>query len=230
MRGVQRGEQLQRSILLPVTALLSASCRQWHRAGQALSVWVDKAVDHEADHGQGDHRLRNLGQLLIILGQPPPSPEPTERSLNNPSTWQDDEASYARNAADNNQRQAKQEAGKQDSKAVIATVSEYHAQPAVERLQTLEQIPCAFGILNVGRMHNHTEQQPLRVDRNLALAPLDLLGGIVAARPPFSVVFTLWLSMMAAVGLASRPSPSRNKTTRWWRMLSQTPAARNARK
>src|SRR5215207_7217714 len=84
--------------------------------------------------------------------------------------------------------------------------------------------------LDVGRMHDHTEQQPLRVDRNMALAPLDLLGGIVAARPPFSVVFTLWLSMMAAVGLASRPSPSRNRTTRWWRMLSQTPAARNARK
>jgi hypothetical protein len=63
-------------------------------------------------------------------------------------------------------------------------------------------------------MHDHAEQQPLRVDRNLALAPLDLLGGIVAARPPFSVVFTLWLSMMAAVGLASRPSLSRSIVTR----------------
>jgi hypothetical protein len=175
---------------------------------------VDQAVNHEADHGQGDHRLRNLGQLLIILGQPPPSPEPTERSLNNPSTRQDDEASYARNAADNDQRQAKQEAGNQDRKAIITTISEYHAQPAVERLQTLEQIPCALGILNVGRMHDHTEQQPLRVDRNLALAPLDLLGGIVAARPPFSVVFTLWASMMDAVGLASRPSLSRSIVTR----------------
>jgi hypothetical protein len=148
-------------------------------------------MNHEADHGQGDHRLRNLGQLLIILGQPPPSPEPTERSLDNPSTRQDDEARYARNAADNDQRQAEQEAGNQDRKAIITTVSEYHAQPAVERLQTLEQIPCALGTLDVGRMHDHTEQQPLRVDRNLALAPLDLLGGIIAARPPFSVVFTL---------------------------------------
>jgi hypothetical protein len=63
-------------------------------------------------------------------------------------------------------------------------------------------------------MHDHAEQQPLRVDRNLALAPPDLFGGIVAARPPFSVVFTLWLSMMAAVGLASRPSLSRSIVTR----------------
>src|SRR6185436_14937803 len=39
--------------------------------------------------------------------------EPTERSLDHPSTRQDHEASYARNAADNNQRQAKQEAGNQ---------------------------------------------------------------------------------------------------------------------
>jgi hypothetical protein len=79
-------------------------------------------------------------------------------------------------------------------------------------------------------MHDHTEQQSLRVDPNVALAPLDLLGGVIAARPPFSVVFTLWLSMMAAVGLASRPSLSRSIVTRWWRILSHTPWRRNARK
>ena len=115
---------------------------------------------------------------------------------------------------DNDQPQAEQEAGEQDRKAVVATIREYYAQPAVEQLQTLEQIPCALGILDVGRMHDHTEQQSLRVDPNVALAPLDLLGGIIAARPPFSVVFTLWLSMMAAVGLASRPSLSRSIVTR----------------
>src|SRR3954471_3538503 len=41
--------------------------------------------------------------------------------------------------------------------------------------------------------------------------------------PPLSVVLTLWVSMMAAVGLASRPAPWRNMTTKRWRMLSHTP-------
>jgi hypothetical protein len=45
----------------------------------------------------------------------------------------------------------------------------------------------------------------------------------------FSVVLTLWVSMIAALGLGSLPSRSRSITTRWWRMLSHTPASANAR-
>ena len=60
-----------------------------------------------------------------------------------------------------------------------------------------------------------------RVDVTLAhpdaqLAAGDLLAAIVAVgvdrRPPFSAPFTLWLSMIAAVGLASRPARSRHST------------------
>ena len=32
-------------------------------------------------------------------------------------------------------------------------------------------------------MHEHAKQQPLRVDRDVPLAPFDLLGGVVAVRP-----------------------------------------------
>jgi hypothetical protein len=45
----------------------------------------------------------------------------------------------------------------------------------------------------------------------------------------FSVVLTLGLSMMAALGLGSLPSRSRSIVTRWWRMLSHTPARSKAR-
>ena len=41
----------------------------------------------------------------------------------------------------------------------------------------------------------------------MPLAPVHLLGGVVAARPPFSVVLTLWVSMTAALGLASLTIP-----------------------
>jgi hypothetical protein len=57
-------------------------------------------------------------------------------------------------------------------------------------------------------------RQTQRIYENMALLAFDLLARIIAmridARPPFSALYTLWLSMMAAVGLASRSSCSRH--------------------
>src|SRR6266404_4399916 len=68
-----------------------------------------------------------------------------------------------------------------------------------------------------GNMPNSgVEQQAYCVDKNVPLLALDLLARIVPvrinARPPFSALFTLWLSMMAAVGLAFRCARSRHRS------------------
>jgi hypothetical protein len=43
---------------------------------------------------------------------------------------------------------------------------------------------------------------------------MDLLSGVVAFEPPFrSAVLTVWLSMIAAEGEASRPARSRSAMT-----------------
>jgi hypothetical protein len=76
---------------------------------------------------------------------------------------------------------------------------------------------------------DHAEQQARGIDPDVPLPAPDLLGRVVAAGPPFSVVLTLWVSMIAAVGLGSLPSRSRSITTRWWRMLSHTPALAKSR-
>ena len=59
-------------------------------------------------------------------------------------------------------------------------------------------------------------QQALRVDENMPLLALDLLSRVVTRRinrgPPFSALFTLWLSITAAVGLASFATASRHFT------------------
>ncbi len=65
------------------------------------------------------------------------------------------------------------------------------------------------------RADGNGEHRPAGVDQQVALDAVDLLGRIEADRvrvhpPPFSAAFTDWLSTIPAVGLASRPSPSRH--------------------
>jgi len=62
-------------------------------------------------------------------------------------------------------------------------------------------------------VHNDNQEQTQRVHREVTLASLDPLTGIVPAvllvlgeDPPFCAVFTVWLSMIAAEGVGSRPS------------------------
>jgi hypothetical protein len=87
-------------------------------------------------------------------------------------------------------------------------------QERIEPEQGRNQQHAAIAILDVGRMHDGVRQQALGIDQDMPLLAFDLLACIVAvginAGPPFSALFTLWLSMMQAVGLASRSTLSRH--------------------
>ena len=82
--------------------------------------------------------------------------------------------------------------------------------------QRRQQRDAAVAILDIGGMNDGLQQQTQGVYENMALLALDLFARIIAIRidagPPFSAPFTLWLSMMAAVGLASRSACSRHAT------------------
>ena len=69
-----------------------------------------------------------------------------------------------------------------------------------------KQHDAAVAILDVGAVNDGVEQQAQRIYENVALLALDLLARIIARwvdrGPPFSALFTLWLSTIATVGLA----------------------------
>ena len=175
---------------------------------------MGETVQHEADHGQLDHGLRDLGQLFVFPGQPPPAAKPAERPLRHPAAREEDEALGAGEAPDHDQGQPEQEAGKQGREPVVSAIGEHDLKPRVEPLQPAQQVAGTIGVLDVGGMDDNAEQQAGGVDPNMPFAALDLLRRIPTARPPFSVVFTLWVSITAALGLGSRPSRSRSITTR----------------
>lgn len=65
-------------------------------------------------------------------------------------------------------------------------------------------------------MDNRMQDQTLRVYKEMALLAFNLFAGVepvgIDGAPSFSALFTLWLSMIAAVGEASRCASSRHFT------------------
>lgn len=98
----------------------------------------------------------------------------------------------------------------------IGAVGEQFPEKGEQAEQGRQQRKPAVAVLNVGGGDDAVEQQALGIDQDMALLALDQFARVEAvridARPPFSALFTLWLSMMQAVGLASRAAFSRHLT------------------
>jgi hypothetical protein len=102
------------------------------------------------------------------------------------------------------------------NRSLIGAVGVQLLKKRKQALHRLQKCDAAIAVLNAGGMHDGMEQQTQRIYEYVALLALDLLARVIAMRidagPPFSALFTLWLSMIAAVGLASRSSFSRQAT------------------
>src|ERR1700674_615413 len=103
-----------------------------------------------------------------------------------------------------------------ESRPLIGCVGKELLQERMHPKHGGQQHDAAVAVLDVGAVNDRVEQQTQRIYENVALLALDFLARIIAMRinpgPPFSALFTLWLSMMAAVGLASRSLCSRHST------------------
>ena len=75
----------------------------------------------------------------------------------------------------------------------------------------------AVAVLDVRAMDFDRQQPPVGVRQDVPLAPVDALSGVITLGSPFwSAVRTVWLSMIAAEGEASRPARSRSAMTSVW--------------
>ena len=103
-----------------------------------------------------------------------------------------------------------------EMRSLVTRVGKELRQERIHSKQGGKQQNAAVTVLDIGGMNDGMEQQTYRIYEYMALLALDLFARIIAMRidmgPPFSALFTLWLSMMAAVGLASRSPCSRHST------------------
>ena len=116
---------------------------------------------------------------------------------------------------------------------VVAIIRPDQFEPGKAVADFIEDERRAIAVLDTGGMNDGPQRQALRIDQRVNFAPLDLLSGVIAylavKTAPFSAAFSDWLSMTAAVGLASRPMSSRNVMWSSSQMASQTPSLWNLR-
>ena len=158
-----------------------------------------------------------LVEALPVLGQSAAAVEPADGAFDDPSLWQHDERVQRRSPDD---LDVDLPAGSLqpllEHRSLVAAVGVELQQEREQPEQRTHQQDTTVAILHVCGMDDGVQQQALGVYQEVALLALDLLAGIVARRvdrePPFSALLTLWLSMIAAVGLASRSASSRHFT------------------
>ena len=111
-------------------------------------------------------------------------------------------------------------AGSGDGGLHLATLIARIGDDALQKGKAPPRLPqqslCAIPVLHAGRMDADRQQQSERVRQDVALSAQHLLASVIAGRvergPPLTAPFALWLSMIAVVGLTSRPAFSRTST------------------
>ena len=161
---------------------------------------------------------RIMVAVLAILGEPATSIEPANGTLDDPALRLDDKAFGVVRSPDDVCHEIGHDMGNAvgEDQPGIGAVGKQLAQEGELPEQGGQQQHAAIPVLHVGGGDQGVQQQSELVDQDVAFLAFDQLAGVEAVWidrcPPFSALFTLWLSMMQAVGLASRAACSRHLT------------------
>lgn len=146
---------------------------------------------------------------FVILGQTLKATKPAKSALHHPPTRHYLEAFEIVGALDDLDLDVKVLLDPLAKGSCVATVSPDFAQTREPLGCFVEQRLGSFAFVEVGGSDKDRQYQTVGVYQEMAFAAFDLFiavvaDGILAGLPPFSVVFTDWLSRMAAEGVGSR--------------------------
>ena len=191
---------------------------------------ITEFSEHQADGGEAEEGECAVVEILPVFGEATTATKPADCALDDPSFGQHDEAFGLIAAADDFGDEARHDVSQTvvEHRPAIGAVGEQLLEKRELSEQGGQQHEAAVAILNIGGRDQRVQQQTQRIDENVALLAFDQLAAIprvgpmarprtgspmrIDARPPFSALFTLWLSTIQAVGLASRSVCSRHLT------------------
>ena len=116
-----------------------------------------KPVEHQIDHGHVDEVFRGLREEFIVLAKPAVAVEPAECALDNPAFGQDLKAFGRVAAPDNFEFPASELFDPSLQLSGVAAIGPEFFQARAVEANLLNQAACPVTVLNVGRVHDHTD-------------------------------------------------------------------------
>ena len=171
-------------------------------------------MNHQINHCQQNHSFTTGGQRFVVLAQTSVLTQPGQGTLDHPTPRQYLKALHAVTTFDNLQQPITKFHRPVQKSASISAIGPNQRQPAETILELTQHQSGPVTILNICRVYDNGHYQTQRIYNQMPLSPCYFLASVITTIPPFEAVLTVWLSIMAALGLACRPASSR---TRSWR-------------
>ena len=179
---------------------------------------ITEFSEHQADGGEAEEGEGVSVEVFPVLCQAAAATQPTYGSFDNPSFVDDDKDFGAIGTADDFGDEARHDARQpvMEQRSGVGAVGEQLLEKRELSEHRGQHHQPAVAVLDIGGGDQRVQQQAQRIDEDVALLAFDQLAGVepvgINAGPPFSALFTLWLSRMQAVGLTSHSSCSRHLT------------------
>ena len=146
-------------------------------------TWPCQASEHDADHGQPDEGGDGAGVSLEIARQAAIAADPGQGAFDDPTLGQDDEFVQFVALDDLDHPMAGAGSGSCDAWSLIAGIGEDALDEGKKAAgASIENQPRSVAVLNIGGMDDDVQQEAERIDKDMALAPRDLLTRIVTLR------------------------------------------------
>jgi hypothetical protein len=146
-------------------------------------TWPCQASEHDADHGQPDEGGDGAGVSLEIARQAAIAADPGQGAFDDPALGQDDE--FVQFVALDDLEHPTTGAGSRSRGAwsLIAGIGEDALDEGEKAAgASIENQSRPVAVLNVGGMDDDVQQEAERIDKDMALAPGDLLARIKPLR------------------------------------------------
>ena len=142
-----------------------------------------QASEHDADHGQPDEGGDGAGVSLEVTCQAAIAADPGQGSFDDPALGQDNEFVQFVALDDLENPTAGAGSGLRGAWALIAGIGEDALDEGEEAAgASIEDQSRPVAVLNVGGMNDDVQQEAERIDKDMALAPGDLLARIKPLR------------------------------------------------